>query len=142
MVGDRIIRASWTSTVVFAVPAIVAAATGNRATEILSAVVSVVLFVAGCVVFLAAYGKAISRSRTEEIAVAGVYLMMGGSAPAHVRRLLLGSLAMQTVVALVTAAVRWPLAFGILVPTLGLGLAGLWTATHGVFPDRREAARR
>ena len=79
MVGDRIIRASWTSTVVFAVPAIVTTANSKHATEILSAVISVVLFVAGCVVFLAAYGKAISRSRTEEIAVAGVYLMMGGS---------------------------------------------------------------
>lgn len=139
--GDRIIRASWTSTAVFAVTAIVAAATGNRPFEVVSAAVDVVLFLAGCVVFLIAYAKAVNRSREEEIAVAGVYLMMGGSAPPQARTHLLGSLAAQTAVALVTAAVRWPLAFGILVPTLGLALAGLWTATHGTFPKRRQAAR-
>jgi hypothetical protein len=139
-VGDRIIRASWTSTAVFGVVAVTAAVSGNRAIEIVSAAVDVVLFLAGCVVFLVAYAKAVNRSRDEEIAVAGVYLMMGGSAPAEVRKHLLGSLAAQTAIAIVTAAVRWPLAFGILVPTLGLALAGLWTATHGTFPERRVRA--
>ena len=134
--GDRIIRASWTSTAVFGVVAALAAITGNRPLEIVSAAVDVILFLAGCVVFLVAYAKAVNRSREEEIAVAGVYLMMGGSAPADVRRHLLGSLAAQCAIAIVTAAVRWPLAFGILVPTLGLALAGLWTATHGTFPAR------
>jgi hypothetical protein len=138
--GDRIIRASWTSTAVFGALAAAAAATGAKPLEILSAAVSLVLFVAGCVVFLVAYARAVGRSRTEEVAVAGVYLMMGGSAPASIRTHLLGSLATQTVIALVTAAIRWPLAFGILVPTLGLGLAGLWTATHGAFPDKRVRA--
>ena len=138
--GDGIIRASWTSTAVFAAPALVAAATGAKAVEITSAAISVVLFFIGCVVFLVAYARAVNRSRTEHVAVAGVYLMMGGSAPRPVRMHLLASLAVQTIVALVTAAIRWPLAFGILVPTLGLGLAGLWTATHGTFPARREQA--
>lgn len=135
--GERIIRASWVSTALFGLVAVTAAATGSKALEITSAAISVVLFAAGCVVFLVAYARAVGRSRTEEVAVAGVYFMMGGSAPRHVRRQLLASLAAQTVVALVTAAVRWPLAFGILVPTLGLGLAGLWTSTHGAFPDKR-----
>ena len=134
MEGDGIIRASWASTAVFGAVAVLAAATGNRALEITSAAVSLVLFAAGCVVFLVAYARAIGRSRTEEVAVAGVYLMMGNSAPRPVRGHLLGSLAAQTVIALVTAAIRWPLAFGILVPTLGLACAGLWTATHGTFP--------
>jgi threonine/homoserine efflux transporter RhtA len=135
-VGDRIIRASWTSTAVFGVVAAAAAITGNRAIEVVSAGVDVALFLAGCVVFLVAYAKAVSRSREEEIAVAGVYLMMGNSAPKETRAHLLGSLAAQTAIAIVTAAIRWPLAFGILVPTLGLGLAGLWSATHGRFPAR------
>jgi uncharacterized membrane protein YtjA (UPF0391 family) len=125
---------------VFGVVAVAAAATGNRPLEIVSAGVDVVLFLAGCVVFLVAYAKAVNRSREEEIAVAGVYLMMGGSAPRQTRNHLLGSLAVQTAVAIVTAAIRWPLAFGILVPTLGLALAGLWTASHGTFPERRVRA--
>ena len=29
-------------------------------------------------------------------------------------------------------------AFGILVPMYGLGMAGLWAARHGEFPDRRK----
>lgn len=135
--GDRIIRASWTSTAVFGVVATAAALTGNRPLEIVSAAVDVALFLAGCVVFLVAYARAVNRSRTEEVAVAGVYLMMGDSAPKPVRNHLLGSLGAQTAIALVTAAVRWPLAFGILVPVLGLALAGLWTSTHGTFPAKR-----
>jgi hypothetical protein len=125
---------------VVGVVAVAAAATGNRPLEIVSAGVDVVLFLAGCVVFLVAYAKAVNRSREEEIAVAGVYLMMGGSAPRQTRNHLLGSLAVQTAVAIVTAAIRWPLAFGILVPTLGLALAGLWTASHGNFPEWRVRA--
>jgi hypothetical protein len=138
--GDRIITASWAGTAVFALIAALAAITGNRALEIVSAGVDVALFLAGCVIFLAAYARAVQRSRTEQIDVAGVYLMMGGSAPKPVRTQLLGSLAAQVVVALVTAAVRWPLAFGILVPTYGLGLAGLWAARNGTFPAKKTKA--
>jgi hypothetical protein len=44
----------------------------------------------------------------------------------------------QVVVALVTAIARpfTGLAFGILVPVFGLGLAGLWGARRGSFPSR------
>ena len=47
-------------------------------------------------------------------------------------------LAIQVVVALLTASIRLytPLAFGILVPMWGLGLAGLWGARYGTFPPR------
>ena len=31
-----------------------------------------------------------------------------------------------------------PLAFGILVPMLGLGLIALWGARHGTFPARAD----
>ena len=67
-----------------------------------------------------------ARSRREELSVAGLFLL-SGSAPSDVRRLLLGALAVQTAVALATASVRpfTPLAFGVLVPTFGLGLCGL-----------------
>jgi hypothetical protein len=67
----------------------------------------------------------------------GLFLLTG-SAPPAVRRALLTCLGIQTVVAFATAAVRpfTPLAFGVLVPTLGLGACGLWAARHGTFPDR------
>ena len=57
---------------------------------------------------------------------------------------MLGGAAAQAVVAVATAAVRpySPLAFGILVPLWGLGLAGLWAARHGTFPQRKVASGR
>jgi hypothetical protein len=48
------------------------------------------------------------------------------------------------VVAVATAAVRpfTPLAFGILVPLYGLGLAGVWAAAFGTFGPRRHPGPR
>ena len=94
------------------------------------------------IVFLVAYLRAIGRSRYEVISVAGVYLMTGGVAPLSVRGPLYAALATQIVVALATASVRpyTSLAFGVLVPLLGLALCGLWSAGCGVFPPRADAA--
>ena len=75
----------------------------------------------------------------EELSVAGVFFL-SGSAPAPVRRALLGDLTVQVVVALATATARpyTPLAFGVLVPVFGLGMCGLWGATAGRFPPRGD----
>lgn len=135
--GDPIIKATWAGTAVFGLTSGVAALGGATPLEIAAIAVDLVLFVAGCTAFVAAYARAVRRSRTDDIAVAGLYLLMGDSAPNPVRKHLLGSLAAQTAVALVTA-IRWPLAFGVLVPIYGLGLAGLWAARHGTFPPRRR----
>ena len=139
MKADGIVRAAWTGTAVFAVTAVVAALTKATALEVIAVAVDLALFAAGCVLFFMAYARAVQRSRHERVDVAGVYLMMGDSAPPDVRRSLLGAMAAQTAVALVTAALDYPLAFGILVPTYGLGLAGLWTARHGTFPVKAPA---
>jgi hypothetical protein len=103
-------------------------------------VVSVVLFVIGMVLFLAAYAKAVARSRFDEISVAGVYLLMGGCAPRPVQVRLFGALAVQTVVAVTAASIRpfTDLAYGILVPMFGVGCCGLWGAYHGTFPARTD----
>jgi hypothetical protein len=109
-----------------------------------AAVVDGALFLVGVVAFLWAYGTAVARSRTLTIGIGGLYFL-SGSAPTDVRRRLLGALALQVVVAVVTAAVRpyTAVAFGILVPVFGLGLAGLWGARHGSFPPRvDDPARR
>lgn len=138
-------RATLGATALFGVAAAAAAAVPEQlATPV--AVLDVVLFGAGLGAFTAALVAAAARSRHEELTVSGLFLLTG-SAPAPVRRALLGALAVQTVVALATASARpfTPLAFGILVPTLGLGACGLWAARHGTFPprppSRRTAAR-
>ena len=140
--GAAIVRASWVGTAVFAVAAAAGAAVQGVVGWIAFSV-ELGLFVAGCVVFVWAYAVAVRRTRTDEIAVAGVYLMMG-STPKHVRRMLMGSLTAQIVIALATAAARpyTIAATGILVPVYGLGLGGLWAARHGKFSPRQTKAKR
>jgi hypothetical protein len=65
-----------------------------------------------------------------------------------VRRIVLGALAVEIVVALGTAWITAAMAFGCLVPMWGLGHCGLWGARYGTFgprqptPGRRQQARR
>lgn len=137
--GRPIVLASWVGTGVFAVVA-VAAAIVPDALGVVAAAVSGLLFVVGCVTFLWAYVVALGRSRTDAISVADLFFLTQ-CAPKAVQRLLLGSVAVEVVVALATAGARLytALAFGILAPMYGLGLAGLWGARHGTFPRRAPA---
>lgn len=134
--GRQVIAASWAGTAVFAVAQLLSVLSASL--RPVGVVVSLALFAAGCLAFLAAYARAVERSRTDEIGVGGLYFL-SGSAPGPVRIHLLGALAAQTVVAFVAASIRpfTAVAFGILVPMFGMGLAGLWAARHGSFPERR-----
>ena len=131
------IRASWLGTAVFTVTA-TAGAIDPHLFLLPAVVVSLCLFFAGLVVFGWSFAVAVSRSRRDEISVAGLYAL-SGSAPTPVKVRLFGSLVVEVVVALTTAGVRVnsPLAFGVLVPLYGLALAGLWSARYGTFPPRR-----
>ncbi|MDQ6798648.1 MAG: hypothetical protein M3011_11645 [Actinomycetota bacterium] len=148
--GSRLRRASWWGTGIFAATAgtaslVLTVDPDSPPSSLLEAVafsVAVLLFLAGCVLFLAAYVRGISRSRTEEVAVTTLFFLAGGVATA-VRRSLLGSLVVQVVVALGTAIAHpyTSLAAGALVPMYGLGLCGLWSARHGTFPPRSPGSR-
>lgn len=134
--GQGLVTLTTGLTGAFAVAAVAATALPARlATPV--AVLDVVLFGLGLVAFSATMIRAASRSRHEELSVSGLFLLTG-SAPPEVRRVLLACLGVQTVVAFATAALRpfTPLAFGVLVPTVGLGACGLWAARHGTFPAR------
>jgi hypothetical protein len=103
-----------------------------------SSAVSAALFFGGCAVFVAAFLRAVARSRTDDITVANLFFLMGGSTPPAVRRSLFASLAVEVVVAVAAAAARpfTTQATGILAPMWGLGLCGLWAARHGSFKPR------
>lgn len=134
--GRRIITVSRLGTVVFTVTA-TAAVVDRDAFGLVNVVVSLALFSVGCVVFLWAFGIAVSRSRTDAIGIGGLYFLQG-TAPRRVQAALLVPLAVQVTVALVAAGLRpfTSLAFGVLVPMFGLGQAGLWGARHGLFGSR------
>ncbi len=135
--GDPIVRASWWGTGVFTLVSVAAAAT-PAVFSIPAVVVDVVLFVAGCVLFGVSFLRAVARSRTDAIGIGGLYFLAGGTAPAPVRKALLWPLAIEVIVALGTAFARpyTNLAAGVLVPVYGLGLCGLWAASHGTFGPR------
>lgn len=135
--GRELIAAVWAGTGVFAITAPLSVLFDSL--RLAGVVVDLVLFAAGCVAFLMAYARAVQRSRTEEINLAGLYFLTG-TAPSSVRRSLLSATAVQVVIAVTAASIRpfTPLAFGILVPMYGLGMGGLWAAHHGKFPPRKR----
>ena len=117
----------------------------ERAAQFAVGVVSMVLFAIGAVTALWAYISALERSRVDEIGVANLYLLTGPTAPRPVKRLMSGLLAAQVIIALTGAIVGSmglsgsevnALAFGVLVPMLGIGLNGIWAVRHGTFGPR------
>jgi hypothetical protein len=102
---------------------------------LIESAVGVALFLAGCVLFAWAYGRAVRRSRRDAVHLAGLFVL-SGVAPDRVRRTLLGSVAAQCAVAVAVASVRPAAAAALLAPVYGVGACALWGATHGRFPPR------
>lgn len=135
-----IVQASWIGTsALVATAALGVAVEGARP---VAAGVALALFAAGTVVFLIALVRMAQRSREDELSIGGVFLLQG-SAPSSVRRHLLGAWTVQIGAAFAAAGIRpfTALAFGVLAPVYGIGLAGLWGATHGEFGSRQAPGR-
>lgn len=140
-----IVRFNCGATVLFTVVAVVAAAVFGDVTKVLIVAVSVALFAIGVATFLLGYFAAVQRSREEEISVTQLFFMVGTVADKRVKQLMNGCLFLQTAVGVAAALARPStdgkagsvLAFGVMVPMLGLGLNGLWVSRHGTFGPRR-----
>ncbi len=101
-------------------------------------VVSLVLFLVGCVMFVVGFLRAIGRSRTDQIDFSGLFFLAGSTAPARVKRPMLVAYGVQLVVAVGTAAAR-PItdqAFVIMAPMWAQGAMALWGGTYGTFAAR------
>jgi hypothetical protein len=133
--GQRIIVASWIGDAVFAATA-VPAALGVEAMSGPAIAVSLGLFATSLVVWGWAFAVALARTTRGDDVVVGSMFLLQGPVPRRVRLHLFGSLG---VCLLVTAATAAGEPFGVLVPMLPLGLAGLWGARYGTFPPRRAA---
>jgi len=141
--GDVIIAANLIGTVAFTITAITAAIVYSTASQWVGAITAMSLFAVGVFAFLWSFWNVVQRSREQLIGVTQVYLLVGSPTPTRVRWRMLGLLAVQVVVAMATALGRakdldgspgTSLAVGVLVPMFGIGLNGLWSAYHGVFP--------
>lgn len=137
MTGKRIVIASWASLALYTVIA-VPDALGLHALETPATIVSLALFFASLLVWIYAFGLALVRSTRGDDIVVSSWVFLTGSAPKDVRKQLMGAVAASVVIALATA---WANPFGVLVPMLQLGLAGLWGARYGTFPARAMNAR-
>ena len=144
---DLIIRANVALTAVFAVTASYAAAVFSTTAQWVGAVTAMILFAIGVFAFLWSYWSAVQRSRSHEISVTQLYLLMGDAIPAPVRRTMNLTLLLQVLIATVTTFARpdgpdgnpgSSLAVGFLVPMLGFGLNGMWAASHGNFATRTK----
>ena len=106
--GAWIVRASVVGTAVFTVASAAGAADPDLFRYV-AATVSLVLFVLGMAAFAWSYAVAVGRSRTDEIGIGGLYFLAGTTAPASVRRRLMGLFAIEVVVGSVRArACRLP----------------------------------
>jgi hypothetical protein len=148
--GRIIVQTNAVGTLMFVVTAASAAIIFSTPAQWVGAITAMSLFAIGVATFLWSFYNAAQRSRTEEIAVTQLYLLVGGPTPGAVRRPMLGLLVVQIATAAVTALSRpegpdggagSSLAVGFLVPMFGIGLNGLWAAFHGVFPRRHDAGQ-
>ena len=89
--------------------------------------------------FVYAFALALARStRGDNVAVANLFFLQG-SAPKPIQRKFLWLFLVCLAITVGTAA--WD-PFGVLVPMLPVGLAGMSAARYGVFPPRPVAPRR
>ena len=84
--GDVIVRANVAATALFGVTAVYAAVVFSTTAQWIGATTAIVLFAVGVFTFLWAYWSAVQRSRTEEISVAQLYLLLGPPTPSRVPR--------------------------------------------------------
>jgi len=145
---NRVVKFNIVATAVFVLATLVAAWIFSPAWRTAIVVVDLVLFSIGVVAFLLGFFSAVQRSRTEEISVSTLFLLLGGTAEKRVVWWMNGCLTMQVLVGISGAIARGStdgrpgstLAFGVLVGMLGLGLNGWWAARYGRFPDRGSAS--
>jgi hypothetical protein len=136
--GRGIIVSGWAANVLFAVTAIPVAAGVDDLLGVAIGV-SLLLFLVSVGVFVYAFVLALARnSGGDNVAVANLFFLQG-SAPKPIKRQFLWMFVVCLAIAAGTAA--WE-PFGVLVPMLPVGLAGMWAGRYGVFPPRPVAPRR
>jgi len=137
--GHRTVAASLAGTALFAVTAVPAAA-GVDALKLAAAAVGLAEFVVAIPLALLALARAAVRTARQEdrITVGGLFFLQG-SAPKPIKRTFLWMSLVCLAIAVGTLA--WE-PFGVLVPMLPVGLAGVWAARYGVFPPRQAGQPR
>jgi len=137
--GRGILVFGWIANAFFALSAVPAAITSDDTLVAVAIGTAAVLFFVAIGAFVYAFALAVARTtRGDNVAVANLFFLQG-SAPGAVQRRFLALFLVCLLIAAGTAA--WE-PFGVLVPMLPVGLAGVWAARYGTFPRRPPAAPR
>lgn len=142
--SSPIVRFNVVATLVFSIVAVVSAIVFDDLFRVVIVAVSLSLFAVGVATFLLGFFAAVQLSREREISVTQLFFLTGSVADRTVKIPMSACLAVQTTVGIAAAIARPStdgktgsvLAFGVLVPMLGLGLNGLWASRHGAFDER------
>ena len=129
--GARILFANQIGTGALSLATVVAAIARNDSGNFFNLAISAVLFVAGCVGFAIGFGKAVLRSREEEIYLAGLFYMTG-TAPESLRRNFLFLWFTQMGIAVVSIFLVQP-PFGVMAVVFGSGMICFWAGIYGKF---------
>ena len=136
--GRGILAAGWVANALFAVTAIPVAVGVDDLIGVAIGV-ALLLFLVAVGTFVYAFGVGMARSaHGDNVAVSNLFFLQG-SAPKPVKRDFL--ILFLVCLALTVGTAAWE-PFGVLVPMLPIGLAGVWAARYGVFPPRPPALPR
>jgi hypothetical protein len=134
--GRGILVADAVGTAALALATIVSAVTDADAVVVANLVVAAILFLGGCVGFGIGFLRAVGRSRTEAIDLAGLFYLTG-SAPPEARRAFLGLWFAQIAIAAAAIPLTDP-PFAVMAPVWGIGLITWWASGHATFSPRQD----
>ncbi len=134
--GRNLLVVDAIGTAAVAVVTVASALTEADAVVIFNLVVSGVLFLGGCVGFAIGFLRAVGRSRTETVDLAGLFYLTG-SAPTAARRAFLGLWFAQIAIAAAAIPLTDP-PFAVMAPVWGIGLITWWASGHATFPPRGD----
>lgn len=115
------------------------AVTDADSVVIVNLVVAGVLFLGGCLGFGIGFLRAVGRSRTETVDLAGLFYLTG-SAPPEARRAFLGLWFAQIAIAAAAIPLTDP-PFAVMAPVWGIGIITWWASAHATFPPREDEPR-
>jgi hypothetical protein len=134
--GRSILVADAVGTAALALMTLVCAINDADAVQIVNLAVAAALFLGGCIGFGVGFLRAVGRSRTETIDLAGLFYLTG-SAAADVRRAFLGLWFAQIAIAVVAIPLTEP-PFAVMAPVWGIGLITCWAGGHATFSPRED----
>lgn len=127
-------------TVAFALFATITFLVRQPGLDLVFAAVSAILFFVGAGVLGLGFWNGIQRSKVDEVRIAGLLSVDKSHVSTSARNRLWLAILIQIAVTFAFAALRpfTQQAFGVLVPTLGLGFAALWGSRFAKFFPRKD----